>query len=88
MYSRDVKIIAYEFNEFFSTVQSRAAEASASLALTHDLSTVTLPMISDQNMPESEKFHFQAVFENEMKRMSTRLRWLSLRTLYNVSYQH
>ena len=69
VYSRDVKIIADEFNEFFSTVGSRAAEASASLALTHDLSTVTLPMISDQNMPESEKFHFQAVSENEIKRI-------------------
>ena len=69
VYSRDVKIIADEFNEFFSTVGSRAAEASASLALTYDLSTVTLPMISDQNMPESEKFHFQAVSENDIKRI-------------------
>ena len=48
---------------------SRAAEASASLALTHDLSTVSLPMISDQNTPDSEKFHFQAVSENEIKRI-------------------
>ena len=48
---------------------SRAAEASASLALTHDLSTVNLPMISDQNTPHSEKFHFQAVSENEIKRI-------------------
>ena len=69
MYSRDVKIIADEFNEFFSTVGSRAAEASASLALTHDLPTVSLPMISYQNTPDSEKFHFQAVSENEIKRI-------------------
>ena len=69
VYSRDVKIIADELNDFFSTVGSRAAEASASLALTHDLSTVSLPMISDQNMPDSEKFHFQAVSENEIKRI-------------------
>ena len=53
----------------FFTVGSRAAEASASLALTHDLSTVSLPMISDQNTPDSEKFHFQAVSENEIKRI-------------------
>lgn len=26
-------------------------------------------MISDQNTPESEKFHFQAVSENEIKRI-------------------
>ena len=69
VYSRDVKIIADEFNKCFSTVGSRAAEASASLALTHDLSTVSLPMISDQNTPDSEKFHFQAVSENEIKRI-------------------
>ena len=36
---------------------------------THDLSTVTSPMVSDQNTPESEKFHFQAVSENEIKRI-------------------
>ena len=68
-YSRDVKIIADEFDEFFSTVGARAAEASVSLAVTHDLRTVTSPMVSDQNMPESEKFHFQAVSENEINRI-------------------
>ena len=68
-YSRDVKIIADEFNEFFSTVGARAAGSSASLAVTHDLRMVTSPMVSDQNTPESEKFHFQAVSENEMKRI-------------------
>ena len=45
MYSRDVKTIADEFNEFFSTVGAREAEASASLAVTHDLPTVTSSMI-------------------------------------------
>ena len=59
---------------FFSTMGSTAAEASASLALTHDLSTVSLPMISDQNMPESEEFSFQAVSENEIKRIQARRR--------------
>ena len=58
VYSRDVKIIEDEFTEFFSTVGARAAEASASLAVTHDLPTVTSPMVSDQNTPASEKFHF------------------------------
>lgn len=52
MYSRDVKTIADEFNEFFSTVGAREAEASASLAVTHDLPTVTSSMIFDQNTPE------------------------------------
>ena len=61
MYSRDVKTIADEFNEFFSTVGAREAEASASLAVTHYLPTVTSPMVFDQNTPESEKFHFQAI---------------------------
>ena len=69
MYSRDVKTIADEFNEFFSTVGAREAEAYASLAVTHDLPTVTSSMIFDQNTPESEKFHFQAVSENEIKRI-------------------
>ena len=69
VYSRDVKIIADEFNEFFSTVGARAAKASAFLAVTHDLPTVTSPMVSDQSTPESEKFHFQAVSENEIKRI-------------------
>ena len=69
MYSRDVKTIADEFNEFFSTVGAREAEAPASLAVTHDLPKVTSPMVFDQNTPESEKFHFQAVSENEIKRI-------------------
>ena len=30
---------------------------------------VSLPMFSDQNMPESEKFHFQAGSENKIKRI-------------------
>ena len=58
VHSRDVKIIEDKFTEFFSTVGARAAKASASLAVTHDLPTVTSPMVSDQNTPESEKFHF------------------------------
>ena len=69
VYSRDVKIIANKFNELFFTVGARVAEASASLAMTHDLATVTSPMVSDQNTPESDKFHFQAVSENEIKRI-------------------
>ena len=69
VYSRDVKTIADEFNEFFSTVGAREAEAPASLAVTHDLPKVTSPMVFDQNTPESEKFHFQAVSENEIKRI-------------------
>ena len=69
MHSRDVKTIADEFNEFFSTVGAREAEAPASLAVTHDLPKVTSPMVFDQNTPESEKFHFQAVSENEIKRI-------------------
>ena len=30
---------------------------------------VSLPMFSEQNMPESEKFHFQAGSENKIKRI-------------------
>ena len=69
MYSRDVKIVANKFNELFSTVGARVAEASASLAMTHDLTTITSPKVSDQNTPESDKFHFQAVSKNEIKRI-------------------
>lgn len=67
--SRDVMIIANKFNELFFTVGARAAEASASLAATHDLATVTSSKVSDQNTPESDNFHFQAVSENEIKRI-------------------
>ena len=69
MCSRDVTIIANKFNELFFTVGARAAEASASLAATHDLATVTSPKVSEQNTPESDNFHFQAVSENEIKRI-------------------
>ena len=54
---------------FFSLWDLQRLKHLRSLALTHDLSTVSLPMISDQNMPDSEKCSFQPVFENEIKRI-------------------
>ena len=69
MYAREIKVIAEEFNEFSSTMGARAAEASASLAVLHDLPSTASPVFIDQHTPEFEKFHFQAVSESEIQRI-------------------
>ena len=48
---------------------ARAAEASASLAVTLDLPSTGFPMLIDQHTPEFEKFHFQAGSEGEIQRI-------------------
>ena len=48
---------------------ARAAEASASLAVTLDLPLTGSPVLIDQHTSEFEKFHFQAVSEGEIHRL-------------------
>ena len=48
---------------------ARAAEASASLAVLHDLPSTASTMFIDQHTPEFEQFHFQAVSEGEIQRI-------------------
>lgn len=56
-------------------------------------------MVSDQNTPESEKFHFQAVSENEIKGIVmsfqsnkasgyNKVPMAVIKDAYHVSYQH
>ena len=66
VYSRDLKDVAEEFNNFFSSVGTRVSEESTSLIGKHNLPTPPIPT-SVQEIPESEMFRFHSVSSNEIR---------------------
>ena len=67
MYTREVKVVAEEFNEFFVSVGAKASEASKALIATHELSPPS-DFTSGQYIPDEEKFNFRAVSSHEIRR--------------------
>ena len=67
VYTREVKEVAKEFNEFFVSVGAKASEASKALIATHELSPAN-KFTSGQHIPDEEKFNFCAVSSHEIRR--------------------
>ena len=67
VYTREVKEVAKEFNEFFVSVGAKASEASKALIATHELSPAN-EFTSGQYIPDEEKFNFRAVSSHEICR--------------------
>ena len=67
VYTREVKAVAEEFNEFFVSVGAKASEASKALIATHELSPPN-DFTSGQYIPDEEKFNFRAVSSHEIRR--------------------
>lgn len=66
VYSKDPKVVATEFNEFFSKVGSRAAEASARLKIENNIEPLrTFPITS----PHCELFNFTPVSRAVVRRI-------------------
>ena len=66
VYTREVKAVAEEFNEFFVSVGAKASEASKALIATHEPSPPN-DFTSGQYIPD-EKFNFRAVSSHEIRR--------------------
>ena len=67
VYTKEVKAVAEEFNEFFVSVGAKASEASKALIATHELSPPN-DFTSGQYIPDEEKFNFRAVSSHEIRR--------------------
>ena len=67
VYTREVKAVAEEFNEFFVSVGTKASEASKTLIATHELSPPN-DFTSGQYIPHEEKFNFHAVSSHKIRR--------------------
>ena len=67
VYTREVKEIIEEFNDFFVSVGANASEASKALVDLHNLSPPT-GISSGNNIPEANKFRFRAVSTHEIHR--------------------
>ena len=67
MYTKEVKTVAEEFNEFFVSVGAKASEASKALIATHELSPPN-DVTSGRYIPDEEKFDFRAVSSHEIRR--------------------
>ena len=67
VYTREVKEVAKEFNEFFVSDGAKASEASKALIATHELSPAN-EFTSGQYIPDEEKFNFCAVSSHEIRR--------------------
>ena len=66
VYTREVKEVAEEFNEFFVSVGAKASEASKASIATYELSPPN-EFTSGQYIPD-EKFNFRAVSSHEIRR--------------------
>ena len=66
VYTREVKAVAEEFNEFFVSVGAKASEAPKALIATHEPSPPN-DFTSGQYIPD-EKFNFRAVSSHEIRR--------------------
>ena len=70
VYSRDLKDVAEEFNNFFTSVGTRVSEESTSLIGKHNLPTPPIPT-PGQEIPESEMFRLHSVSSNEIREIVT-----------------
>ena len=60
VYTREVKEVAEEFNEFFVSVGAKASEASKALIATYELSPPN-EFTSEQYITDEKKFNFRTV---------------------------
>ena len=67
VYTRKVKAVAEEFNEFDVSVDAKASEASKALIASHELSPKN-DFTSGQYIPDEGKFNFRAVSSHEIRR--------------------
>lgn len=67
MYSKNMKELANEFNEFFTTVGARAADESKRLALVNNLPSYESPLTPI--VPETDEFHFRAATSLEIRKI-------------------
>ena len=65
-YSKDQKVMAEEFNQFFASVGSRAAEAALSLATVHNIE-LSNPLLATPHHPPDELFNFRPLTRLEVK---------------------
>ena len=68
VYTRDLKEVADEFNQFFISVGARASEASKSLLDVHNL-TPLLAVAPDNEISEVDKFCFHPVSSGEIQKI-------------------
>ena len=65
VYTRDLKEVTNEFNQFFTSVGAKASEDSHSLIDLHNLPSLS-PRTSQMYISEADKFCFHAVSRNEV----------------------
>ena len=68
VYTRDLKEIINEFNQFFPSVGAKASQDSQSLIDLHNLPP-PLSRTSKLYIPEADKFHFHAVSSSEVQKV-------------------
>lgn len=68
VYTRDLKKVTNEFNQFFTSVGARASEASQSLINLHNLPP-PLSTTPELYISETDKFRFYAVSNSEVQRV-------------------
>ena len=66
VYTREVREVAEEFNEFFVSFGAKASEASKALIATHELSPPN-EFTSGHYIPDEQKFNFRAVSRHEIR---------------------
>ena len=69
MYSRNMKELANEFNEFFISVGARAADESKRLATVNNLLAYEPPSTSTNFILDSDEFRFRAVTTVEVRKI-------------------
>ena len=68
VYTKDLKEVADEFNQFFTSVGARASKASRSLLNVHNLVPL-LAVVPDDEISEVDKFCFHPVFSREIQKI-------------------
>ena len=68
VYTRDLKEVADEFNQFFTSVGARASDASRSLSNVHNLAPL-LAVVPDNEISEVDKFCFHPVSSREIQKI-------------------
>ena len=68
VYTRDLKEVADEFNQFFTSVGARASKASRSLLNVHNLVPL-LAVVPDNEISEVDKFCFHPVSSREIQKI-------------------
>ena len=68
VYTRDLKEVADEFNQFFTSVGAKASEASKSLLNVHNQAPL-LAVVPDDEISEVDKFCFHPVSSREIQKI-------------------